>query len=143
MARWARPTLDTKFHIDFDWWENTGRDLRVYLQQHLCDECRSVYTSHLGSETVDWIDPDTAQVSRVDGLWHALRTHCSALPDYVTAATPMTDAVFRTFLANGNRPLSPVELGAKLNRSPNVILRVLGRGRVYDGIKPAPDEKKR
>lgn len=143
MARWTRPTLNTKFYIDFDWWEASQRDLRVYLHQHLCASCRDVYTSHLGSETVDWIDPDTAEVRPVDGLWHALRTHCSSQPDYVTDATPITDAVFRKFLANGNKPLTPVELGTALNRPPSTILRVLGRGQVYDGIRPYVKPNKR
>ena len=138
MVRWAKPTLDTKFWIDFDWWKENNRDLRVYLQQHLCKACRGVYTSHLGSETVDWIDPDTAEVTPVDGLWHALRTHCSSQPDYITDATPLTNAIFRTFLANGNTPLTPVELGTKLNRPPSVILRVLGRGQVHNGVKSVP-----
>lgn len=136
MARWTRPTLNTKFHVDFDWWKTDNRDLRVHLQQHLCAACRGVYTSHLGSETVDWIDPDTAEVSAVDGLWHALRTHCALQEDYIADGTPLTNAVFRTFLANGNVPLTPVELGTMLNRPPSTILRVLGRGRVYDGIRP-------
>ena len=141
MARWARPTLDTKFHIDFAWWKNDNRDLRVYLQQHLCHSCREVYTSHLGSETVDWIDPDTAEVRAVDGLWHTLRMHCSLEPDYIHDGTPLTNAVLRVFLANGNEPLTPVELGARLNKPPSTVLRVLGRGRVYDGIKPLPSSK--
>jgi hypothetical protein len=143
MARWTRPTLNTRFHIDSDWWKDDNRDLRVHLQQHLCSTCREVYTSHLGSETVDWIDPDTAEVRAVDGLWHALRTHCSSMPDYITDSTPLTNAVFRTFLANGNEPLTPVELGTLLNRPPGTILRVLGRGRIYDGIKPLPPSQKR
>ena len=143
MARWTRPTLNTQFHIDFDWWDKDHRDLRVYLQQHLCAECRAVFTSHLGSETVDWVDPETAEVRAVDGLWHALRTHCSALPEYITETTPLTDAVFRTFLANGNEPLTPIELGAELNRTPRLILQVLGRGRIYDGIRPAPPPAER
>jgi hypothetical protein len=142
MARWIKPTLDTKFHIDFDWWEKNSRDLRVYLHQHLCRACRTVYTSHVGSETIDWVDPDTAEVQSVDGLWHALRKHCSLQPDYIADATPLTTAVFRVFLGNGNGPLTPVELGAKLGRSPEMILRVLGRGRVYDGIKALPPDKK-
>lgn len=145
MARWTRPTLNTAFHIDFDWWEEDRRDLRVHLHQHLCPDCRDVFTSHIGSETVDWIDPETAEVKAVDGLWHALRTHCSSRPDYITDATPLTDAVFRTFLANGNESLTPVELGSALNRRPNVILRVLGTGRVYGGVRPVPpaDDSKR
>jgi hypothetical protein len=143
MPRWTRPTLDTPFHIDFDWWEDGKRDLRLNLHQHLCPDCRAMFPSHLGSETVDWIDPETAEVKAVDGLWHALRTHCSTRPDYITDATPLTDAVFRTFLANGNEPLTPVELGSALNRRPAVILRVLGSGRVFDGIRPVPPEEQR
>jgi hypothetical protein len=138
MARWTRPTLDTKFWIDFGWWEENNRDLRIYLRQHLCKGCRDIYTSHLGSETVDWIDPDTAGVTAVDGLWHALRTHCSSQPDYITDATPVVNAVFRTFLANGNTPLTAVELGTRLNRPPGTILRILSRGKVYSGVKPVP-----
>jgi hypothetical protein len=135
MARWKRPTLDTKFNIDFDWWQENHRDLRVHLHQHLCKQCRELYTSHLGSEIVDWVDPDTAEVQSVDGLWHTLRAHCRSEPGYITESTPLTDAVFRVFLANGNAPLTPVELGLKINQPPAKILRVLGQGRVYDGIK--------
>ncbi len=135
MARWKRPTLDTKFNIDFDWWQENHRDLRVHLHQHLCKQCRELYTSHLGSEIVDWVDPDTAEVQSVDGLWHTLRTHCSSEPGYITESTPLTDAVFRVFLANGNVPLTPVELGLKINQPADKILRVLGQGHVYDGIK--------
>ena len=137
MARWKRPTLDTKFCIDFDWWSENHRDLRVHLHQHLCKQDRELYPSHLGSEIVDWIDPETAEVQSVDGLWHTLRTHCSSEPDYITESTPLTDAVFRVFLANGNVPLTPVELGLKINQPPEKVLRVLGQGTVYDGIKPA------
>jgi hypothetical protein len=46
------------------------------------------------------------------------------------------NAVFRTFLANGNAPLTAVELGSRLNRPPSLLLRVLGQGRVYNGVRP-------
>ena len=88
---------------------------------------------------VDWIDPETAEVEPVDGLWHCLRTHCSKEPDYIIPATPLVDAVFRVFLANGNVPLTPVELGQQINQPPDKILQVIGRGRVYEGIKPLLD----
>jgi hypothetical protein len=137
MARWIKPNLETKFHIDFDWWEREGRDLRVYLQSHLCSECRVVYTNHRGNAQVDWIDPDTAEVTRVDALWQSLRTHCSQRPDFITENTPLTDAVFRVFLANGNKPLSAIELHEILNRyTPMTILRTLGGHQIYKGIRP-------
>jgi len=137
MARWIKPDLETKFHIDFDWWEREGRDLRVYLQSHLCSECRMIYTNHRGNAEVDWIDPDTAEVTRVDALWQSIRTHCSEKPDFITENTPLTDAVFRVFLANGNQPLSAIELHQVLDRyTPMTILRTLGGRTIYKGIRP-------
>lgn len=137
MVKWIKPDLETKFHIDFDWWEREGRDLRVYLQSHLCSECKVTYSNHRGSEEVDWIDPDTAEVTRVDALWQSLRTHCSQRPDFITENIPLTDAVFRVFLANGNAPLSPIELHEILGRyTSEVILRTLGGRRIYQGIRP-------
>lgn len=137
MVRWIKPNLETKFHIDFYWWEREGRDLRVYLQSHLCPECKVIYANHRGSEEVDWIDPDTAEVTRVDALWQSLRTHCSQRPDFITDSTPLTDAVFRVFLANGNKPLSAAELHEILGRrTAETILRTLGGRRVYKGIRP-------
>jgi hypothetical protein len=137
MVRWIKPDLETKFHIDSDWWEREGRDLRVYLQSHLCSECKVIYTNHHGSAEADWIDSDTAEVTRVDALWQSLRTHCSPRPDFITEGTPLTDAVFRAFLANGNTPLSATELHDILGRhTPETILRTLGGRRVYKGIRP-------
>jgi hypothetical protein len=72
----------------------------------------------------------------VDGLWHSLRVCCSLKPDYINELTPLTTAVFRTFLANGNEPLTSVELGGQLNRPPATILRTIGGFQIYNGIKP-------
>ena len=91
---------------------------------------------HLGTELVDWIDPETAEVEPVDGLWHTLRTHCSRQADYITEATPLVDAVFRVLLANGNVPQTPAELSARINQPADKILRVLAHGAIYHGIRP-------
>jgi len=137
MVRWIKPDLETKFHIDFDWWEKEGRDLRVYLQSHLCPECKVIYANHRGTAEVDWIDSNTAEVMRVDALWQSLRTHCSQRPDFITENTPLTDAVFRAFLANVNEPLSVVELHEILGRhTAETILRTLGSRKIYKGIRP-------
>ena len=138
MARWIKPTLSTKFHIDFDWWKQNNRQLRVYLHRNLCAACREHYPTHRGSKSVDWIDPDTAKVHSVDGLWQALRTHCSLEPEYITASMPLTNAVFRVFLSNGNVPLAPTELSHHVGRPADLILRTLARRQVYDGIKAIP-----
>ena len=135
-----KPTLDTKFHIDFDWWEEKERNFRLHLLSHLCSDCQSRYKDHREAELIDWVDADTAEVTKVDGLWHSLRICCSQRPDYVDELTPLTTAVFRTFLANGNEPLSAVELQDRLHRPADTILRTIGGVRVYHGIKPVKDE---
>jgi hypothetical protein len=48
----------------------------------------------------------------------------------------LVDAVLRVFLANGNTPQTPRELGEKLGRRPETILRTLSGRQVYKGIRP-------
>jgi hypothetical protein len=132
----VKPTLDTPFHIDFEWWERETRDFRVYLRSYLCAEHRSVFESHADIEEIDWINEDTAEVTRVDGLQHVLRVHCSVQPDYITPSTSLIDAIFRVFLANSNQPLNAVELGERIRRDPVVILKALSGHRVYKGLRP-------
>jgi hypothetical protein len=145
MAKWIKPNLNTKFHVDFDWWKRSGRDFRVFLRGNLCPECQRTFHASLDTEEIDWIDPDTAEVKRVDGLWQALRTHCSKLPDYITDETPLVTAIFRTFLANDNTPLSAIELQQQIGKkTPTLILRTIGGYKVYDGLRPvAPKPRKK
>jgi hypothetical protein len=143
MPKWSRPTLETKFHIDFDWWEAEGRNFRVHLLSHLCSECQGRFENYQEAELVDWIDVDTAEVTQVDGLWHSLRMCCSQKPDYADELTPLTTDIFRTVLANGNEPLTPVELQKELRRPADTILRTIGGFRVYNGIKPVGDQRGR
>lgn len=140
MTDWVRPTVETKFHIDFDWWETSGRNFRVHLLSHLCQECQGRFENHEEAQHIDWVDEETAEVTRVDGLWHSLRVCCSQKSDYVSETTPLATAVFRTFLANGNEPLSPVELADRLGRPAETILRTIGGLRIYNGIKPISSE---
>lgn len=134
-----RPTLDTLFYIDFEWWERSDRELGVYLRSHLCPEHYQVYENYTGDAEIDWVDPDTAQVTRVDGVQHILRTHCSQKPDYISPHTTLVDAVFRVFMANNNKPLTPVELGQRINRDPALILRTLSGQQIYKGLRPYLD----
>jgi hypothetical protein len=137
--RQIKPTLESPWHIDYKWWDKEGRDLRVYLRSHLCPEHQAIFQSHLGLQEMDWVDPDTGEVRRVDGLQHTLRTHCSQQPDYLTTRTPLVDAVFRVFLANGNTPLSARELADRLGRNPDTILQTLSGLRVYKGLRPVDE----
>jgi hypothetical protein len=48
------------------------------------------------------------------------------------------DAVFRAFLANGNKALTSNELSRVINRPAQTILRTLAgsTGQIYKGIRP-------
>lgn len=140
MARWTRPTAETRFQIDFGWWEEEDRNFRTHLLSHLCSDCYERFKTYTETDLVDWIDPDTAQVKQVDGLWHSLRTCCSLKPGYIDERTPLTTAVFRVFLANGNEPLTAGELETILQRPADTILKTIGGLRIYHGIKPVVEE---
>jgi len=136
-VRALRPTVDTKFHIDFTWWEKQNKDIRVFMRELLCPECLTAATESPDQQAIDMVDPVTAEVTRVDALWEAIRSCCSRRPDYITPETPILDSIFRLFLGNGNQPLSSHELHDRLDkRPPDVILRLLTRGQIYMGIKP-------
>lgn len=134
---WKRPTVETPFHIDWDWWSENDRNYRIYLYDQLCEECRRRFPSAIDVEEVDWIDPETAEVTRADGLMMCLRLQCADDPDFLNATLPLTAAVFRVFLLNGNEPLSPIQLNEYLPwRTPKTILRVIAGRQTHYGIRP-------
>ncbi|NCP87265.1 MAG: hypothetical protein CO094_12515 [Anaerolineae bacterium CG_4_9_14_3_um_filter_57_17] len=132
----VKPSLQTRFHIDFDWWRQNENDWHVHLRSLLCPEHEGAFSGQ-GVELMDFVDPETAEVHPMDGLQHTILVHCARQPGFVTAQTQLVEAVFRTFLANGNSPLSPVELAERLNRPANTILTTLAGPRVYRGLRPA------
>lgn len=132
----VKPTLDTPFQIDFDWWKQHDNNWRVYLYSYLCPEHHELFANSNEEVWIDWVDPDTAEVQLVDGLQHVLITHCAKQPDFVTRTTTLVDSVFRLLLANGNNPMTPRELGEAINRPPDTILRTLAGVTVYKGIRP-------
>ncbi len=69
----VKPTLDTTFHIDYSWWDRSGEDLRVYLFSHLSPEQREHLSSDAENHVVDYVDPDTGEVTQMDELQLALQ----------------------------------------------------------------------
>jgi len=136
----VKPTLNTRFHIDYNWWEKNYRNWRVYLRSYMCQEHQRIFTEQNSDELVDWVDPETAEVHRVDGMQHVLISHCAKEPGFITDHTALVDAVFRVFLANGNTPLNCMELYERLGKPPETILRTLSGLRVYKGLRPLIDE---
>ncbi len=139
LARIIKPTLTTRFHIDYEWWGRNEREWRVYLLSHLCPEHRATLESVSESARIDWIDPVSGEVRSIDGIQHALVSHCSLQPEYIGPHTTLVDAVFRVFLANGNVPLTVSEIAEKINRPALTMLRTLSGNRVYKGIRPVQE----
>lgn len=132
----ARPTIDTRFHIDYDWWLRADRDVEVFLRDYLCAEHRDSLAAIDGELRFDVVDPVTAEVRQVSGIQQVLMSHCARQANYIPEHASMVDAVFRILLANGNTPVSSAELGQRLSRPPMTILRTLSAPRVYKGIRP-------
>lgn len=143
MAIRLRPDVNTKFHIDLSWWEKSKKDIRLFMQSMLCQECRSDFSSYDLEEKIDWVDEETAEVVRVDPLWHTIRACCAQKPGYVTEDTPIIDGIFMTFLSNGNRPLSMLQLYEMLGkRPPETMLRMLTSGTTYLGLRPVRERSR-
>ena len=75
----VKPTIDTPFHIDFEWWKQHDSDWRVFLFNLLCETHQSVYKDQDENVVIDFIDPKTAEVKSVDGMLHTLLNHCAKM----------------------------------------------------------------
>ena len=131
-----KPGLDTPFHIDFDWWQANDRNWRVYLRSLLCAEHQEIYADLEDEQQIDWIDPKTAEVRPIDGIQHVLMSHCTRKPEFIQEHTALVEAIFRTFLVNGNSPMTAEDLEEHLQRPAMTILRTIAGPRVYRGLRP-------
>jgi hypothetical protein len=131
-----KPTLDTKYHIDYSWWDRSPGDLRVYLLSHLLPEQRERLSQAMEHRVVDYIDPETGEVTQLDELGLAIQLAAKD-PNFINPHTSLVDSIFRVFLANGNMPLSPRELADRTGRPASLILKTLSGGQIYKGIRPS------
>lgn len=136
LAHFIKPTEDTPFHIDYEWWEKQGLDLNVQLMAHLPAELREVYAGQRPGGKIDLIDWETGAVQQVDGLQYIIATRCGQDPNYVRQAPTLVEAVFRVFLSNSNRPLSARKLAPLVGQPAERILQVLSGRLVRQGLRP-------
>ncbi len=129
-----KPTLNTQFYIDYDWWENK-QDLQIYLLSHLTTELRDRLSDSPEGRLVDYINPDTGEVTQMDEIGMALQ-EAARDPDFINPQTSLVDSIFRVFLTNDNTPLTPTQLAERIDRDANLILKTLGGIRIYKGIRP-------
>jgi hypothetical protein len=138
----------TRYFIDIGWYEQTGRSFRAVAQARFCAACKN----KLGTETQERapaIDPRTGRVvfemrSVAFGInpLQAIRSCCAKARDYITPETPLAEAIFRVFLANGNQPTDIDSIREQLsewvplsarphNYSPEMIKRVIDTDDYY------------
>ena len=134
-----RVTKDTKFFIDYEWWDKSDLDLKSYIttQLSLGEEI------NLDAETdeVDLVDANTGEVVRVDGFQYLIQTYFDQLPeDFITRAS-LVEAVFCVLLANANQPMTATEIAEKVDRPTGTIIKTIGGPKIYQGIRPILDEE--
>ncbi len=134
------PRLDvnSKFRIDLDFWSSQGRDFRERLYEELCEPCKRLYPPDQEPHQVDRVDLLTGEVTRWDGAWECIMNECGRQPDFINPRMPLTRAIVRALIANGNAPMSAAELHKRIGKgTPQVILKeLLGPEMEDDGIMP-------
>ncbi len=134
----TQTTPETKFFVDFDWWEKSDLDIKTYLYSRLPIE-EDETSMDLERELIDLVDMQTGQVRQVDGFQYIIQAYFRQMPKDFLRQTSMVDAVFCALLANANEPMSAVELAEIVGRQVDVILKTLGGPRIYQGIRPVFD----
>lgn len=130
---------DTKFHIDYDWWDKSTLDLKSYIVARLqAVGFDDVHLDYEGDE-VDLVDMETGEVHRVDGFQYVVQTYFSQLPEDFAQRSSLVDAVFCVLMANANQPMTATEIAEHVNRTPDVVLRTISGPRIYQGISPIFD----
>ncbi len=133
-----RTTPDTRFYIDFEWWDRSNLDLKTYLLTRFAMGDEGSLEAEF--DQVDLVDPNTGEVHQVDGFQYLIQAYFHRLPqDFVTQAS-LVDAAFCVILANANQPMSAREIASRVGRPPEVVVRTLGGTTIYQGIRPILDE---
>jgi hypothetical protein len=132
-----RATPETRFYIDYDWWEKSDLDLKTYLYSRLNIEEGSLDAASMNE--IDIISPETGMVRRVDSFQYVIQSYFSQLPDDFLTRASLVDAVFCIILANANEPMSALDIAERVQRTPKVVLKTIGGPKIYQGIRPVQE----
>lgn len=125
---------ESRWCIDFDWFERSNRSLIILVMNCLCPGCLEGLKSNM-------------KPASVTDLLSTINNCCSQTPKFINSRSPVLEAVFRLFLINGNQPLGLEELGRELRTrlegdtyrtSPQTLSRLLSRDRYY-GLRQVQD----
>lgn len=106
------PLQETRYFIDLQWYDQRELVFSTVAQARLCSSCATKLGTFV-EERYPVIDPKTKRVTfEFRRMRYAanplpiIRDCCSRARDYISADTPLLEAIFRVFLANGNQPMS-------------------------------------
>lgn len=100
----------SRYYIDEKWFTAHNKSFRAVAQTRMCPICRKKLGTEV-QERVPTIDGRGRVVYEMRAVPFAsnplseIRKHCSKESGYLTAETPVLEALFRVFLANGNQPI--------------------------------------
>ena len=137
-ANVRRVTPDTKFYIDYGWWEEGHLDLRTYLLTRL--SLGGDAGSEIPAERVDLVDSKTGEVRQVDAFQYLVRTYFNRHGNELATQGSFVDAVFSVLLANGNEPMTAADIGERVRKPADLVIKTFGGATIYHGIRPLFDE---
>jgi len=130
-----KPTAETLYHLDFDWWQENDSNWRIFLLEFLCPEHQAFFKDKADTTKIDAVDPETAEIKQVDGLLYELMNHCAKQEGFISENLPIIAKVLRTFLSNGNQPLTAAALAIIVNRPVATLLATLSGPQIFKGIR--------
>ena len=133
-----RVTADTRFYVDYTWWDKSNIDLKTYLFTRLGIGQDADSDSEI--DEIDMVDPTTGEVRRVDGFQYMIQSYFTQLPEDFFTKTSFVDAVFCVLLANANQPLSAREIAGRIKKPVGMVIRTLSGHKIYQGIRPVPED---
>ena len=132
-----QPNLETSFQVDWEWFELRNIDVNSVVRNQLSYKWRQRFENGLQIKEVDYINPDTGEVSRMTNMHEVILSECQWEPDYITRDMPLLQSILRLFLANHNQPMTVAEIARRLERHDSqAILKVLTVGEIKNGILP-------
>lgn len=137
-ANLRRVTPDTRFYIDYSWWDESHLDLKTYLLTRL--SLGGEAGQEIAADQVDLIDSKTGEVRQVDSFQYLVRSYFNRHGNDLATQSSLVDAVFSVLLANGNEPLTAAEIAERVQRQPDLIAKTFGGPQIYHGIRPLFDE---
>jgi hypothetical protein len=141
-----------RYYIDIAWYDQHDRSFRAVAQGRFCQSCLAKI-GNVTEERVPTVDKksnrvvyENREIRYGENPMAVIRQCCSKQRNYITPETPLLEAVFRVFLANGNQPATLERIREQLgdwislrdrphNYASELIERLIANDRRY-GLRP-------